>query len=160
MNPRPAGSKLRSLWRLTEDAVLRGIQSTTRYRKGDSKRKAQRSNRGSPDNKRVKSGAKGGQATRRLANRRAMAAARSSCNSSAPPQLHFQSQSYPIRVQPSAQVISPPNIMYSMPNSSGYWEGMSSAHDQVSYTSPMSCKIEDNVDGYLFPSPETQGWDW
>lgn len=56
------GAKKGSLWRLSDDAMMRGnVISTTRYRK-DPKRKPER--RGHPAPKRQISGARGGQATR------------------------------------------------------------------------------------------------
>ena len=55
------------MWRLSKEAISNGIVSTTRFRK-DPKRKVQRSLTPAP--KRVLSGAKGGQASRRAAHRR------------------------------------------------------------------------------------------
>ncbi|SMR41429.1 unnamed protein product [Zymoseptoria tritici ST99CH_1E4] len=56
------GVKKGSLWRLTDDALKRGVISTTRYRK-DPKRKIERRS-ATPAPKRQESGRKGGRATR------------------------------------------------------------------------------------------------
>jgi hypothetical protein len=56
------------MWRLTEDAALNGVKSTTRYR---SKQPSKRSNRNQrPQPQRQASGMKGGQAARRSARLR------------------------------------------------------------------------------------------
>lgn len=158
-SPSPTGSKHRSFWKLTDDAVLRGIQSTTRYRKGDGKRKSQRSNRhGSPDDKRVKSGAKGGQATRRLATRRAAAAARSNRSN---PTCHlpdYRDEPYPTRTRIEPTISPPPITSYPIQGGPAYWNGMSNIQDLGSYAAPASCKIENDMDHYAFAPAGDQSW--
>lgn len=61
------------MWRLTPDAALNGVLSTTRYRK-ETKRKSTNHNR-TPAKQRQDAGAKGGQATRAQARLRARGAA-------------------------------------------------------------------------------------
>ena len=61
--------KSNSVWILTKSALHSGVQSTTRYRKSGSSKKA--SHQRTPAVQRQKSGAKGGQAARRAAKMRA-----------------------------------------------------------------------------------------
>lgn len=138
-SPSSSGNKHRSFWRLTEDAATRGIQSTTRYRKGDGKRKSQRADRhGTPDDKRVRSGAKGGQATRRLANRRAAAAARSTWGTPRHQRI-YRDETYLNRNRSSAPTASPqppPQQLSSYPvstTSQPYWDGMAHMQDSLPY---------------------------
>lgn len=60
--------KANSVWILTADAVRHGVQSTTRYRKNGSNKKANRARVPAP--LRQRSGAKGGRAARRAARLR------------------------------------------------------------------------------------------
>ncbi|KAK4987832.1 hypothetical protein LTR66_007497 [Elasticomyces elasticus] len=103
-----SGDKRVSLWRLTEDAVKNGVQSTTRYRR-DPKRRAQRS--GTPAPQRQRSGAKGGEATRRAASRlKAQSRARRSIGSphTQPHRRHRQLHDpYPLSSWPSRAAAPP-----------------------------------------------------
>jgi hypothetical protein len=67
-NARGEPKKATSVWFLTQDALIHGVQSTTRYRKTGGARKTGLS--GSPDQRRQRSGAKGGRAARRAARLR------------------------------------------------------------------------------------------
>jgi hypothetical protein len=67
-NARGETKKATSVWYLTEDAAINGVQATTRYRKKDQIKRAPLS--GSPDFRRQKSGAKGGRAAKRAARLR------------------------------------------------------------------------------------------
>lgn len=147
--PSSGQGKSRSFWRLTEEAVARGIQSTTRYRKGDGKRKSQRSNRhGTPDDKRVRSGAKGGQATRRLANRRAAAAARGTWVSSSRQQSQIGSpHSTHTNTAPVTSPASPVTFL-PVEVSSPYWASMPNIQDPIPYAAPESGIMENGVHNY------------
>ncbi|KAL1304050.1 hypothetical protein AAFC00_000487 [Neodothiora populina] len=155
-----SGSKQRSFWRLTDDAVTNGIQSTTRYRKGDGKRKAQRANRnGTPDDKRVKSGAKGGQATRRLANRRAAAAARSTnWHDTSRHGKSYRDEPYPSRARAVTTVSPSPMVNIPLTTESSYWPTMVGVQDQAMYTAPFSCKIENDTPGFGYGFGAEQSW--
>ena len=75
-NARGQPKKATSVWFLTREALMHGVQSTTRYRKTGGVRKTGLG--GSPDYRRQRSGAKGGRAARRAARLRRLEQSHSS----------------------------------------------------------------------------------
>lgn len=145
------GTKNRSFWRLTEEAAVNGVQSTTRYRKCDGKRKPQRSNRhGSPDDKRVRSGAKGGQATRRLASHRAAAANARSTILQSNGYRGYREEPYPTRLQsgppPSTCPQHAPSVQ--IPTYSHYLTNMVDIPDPIPCAPKGPYKVDPDLQGY------------